>query len=79
MSSKILVVEDNRGIQMSLRDEFESEGYQVFIAENGGDGLAMAKEQKPDLIILDIMLPVWMVMKFAKNSGWRKIIHQLLC
>ena len=43
---------------MSLRDEFKSEGYQVFIAENGGDGLAMAREQKPDLIILDIMLPV---------------------
>lgn len=58
MSRKILIVEDNRGIQMSLRDEFESEGYQVFIAENGGDGLAMAREQKPDLIILDIMLPV---------------------
>ncbi|MDX2445335.1 MAG: response regulator transcription factor [Bacteroidales bacterium] len=58
MSRKILIVEDNRGIQMSLRDEFESEGYQVFIAQNGGDGLAMAREQKPDLIILDIMLPV---------------------
>jgi len=58
MSRKILIVEDNRGIQMSLRDEFESDGYQVFIAENGGDGLAMAREQKPDLIILDIMLPV---------------------
>jgi DNA-binding response OmpR family regulator len=58
MSRKILIVEDNRGIQMSLRDEFESESYQVFIAENGGDGLAMAREQKPDLIILDIMLPV---------------------
>jgi len=43
---------------MSLRDEFESEGYQVFIAENGSDGLVMAREQKPDLIILDIMLPV---------------------
>lgn len=43
---------------MSLRDEFESEGYQVFIAENGADGLIMAREQKPDLIILDIMLPV---------------------
>lgn len=58
MSRKILIVEDNRGIQMSLRDEFESDGYQVFIAENGGDGLTMAREQKPDLIILDIMLPV---------------------
>jgi len=58
MSRKILIVEDNRGIQMSLRDEFESDGYQVFIAENGGDGLTMAREQKPDLIILDLMLPV---------------------
>lgn len=43
---------------MSLKDEFESDGYQVFIAENGGEGLAMAKNQNPDLIILDIMLPV---------------------
>ena len=58
MSRKILSVEDKRGIQMSLRDELESDGYQVFIAENGGDGLAMVREQKPDLIILDIMLPV---------------------
>ena len=58
MSRKILIVEDNRGIQMSLKDEFESEGYQVFIAENGGDGLTKAREQKPNLIILDLMLPV---------------------
>ena len=43
---------------MSLKDEFESNGYQVFIAENGGEGLTIAEKQKPDLIILDIMLPV---------------------
>jgi two-component system alkaline phosphatase synthesis response regulator PhoP len=58
MSRKILIVEDNLGIQMSLKDEFESNGYQVFIAENGGEGLIIAEKQKPDLIILDIMLPV---------------------
>ena len=58
MSRKILIVEDNRGIQMSLKDEFESNGYQVIIAENGGEGLIIAEKQKPDLIILDIMLPV---------------------
>jgi DNA-binding response OmpR family regulator len=58
MSRKILIVEDNRGIQMSLKDEFESNGYQVFIAENGEEGLTIAEKQKPDLIILDIMLPV---------------------
>lgn len=43
---------------MSLRDEFESNGYQVFIAEDGGEGLRVAEKEKPDLIILDIMLPV---------------------
>lgn len=58
MNKKILVVEDNRGIQMSLKDEFESDGYNVFIAENGEEGLSMAIKQKPDLIILDLMLPL---------------------
>ena len=43
---------------MSLKDEFESNGYQVFIVENGREGLIIAEKQKPDLIILDIMLPV---------------------
>lgn len=43
---------------MSLKDEFESNGYQVIITENGGEGLKIAEKQKPDLIILDIMLPV---------------------
>lgn len=58
MSRKILIVEDNPGIQMSLKDEFESNGYHVFIAENGSEGMMIVEKQKPDLIILDIMLPV---------------------
>ena len=57
MLKKILIVEDDPGIQMSLKDEFESEGYHVFAANDGEKGLKMIKEQKPDLIILDIMLP----------------------
>lgn len=57
MNKKILIIEDNPGIQMSLTDEFEAEGYRVFIAGNGNDGLKLVKEQNPDLIILDIMLP----------------------
>ena len=57
MLKKILIVEDDPGIQMSLKDEFESEGYFVFAANDGEKGLMMIKERKPDLIILDIMLP----------------------
>jgi two-component system alkaline phosphatase synthesis response regulator PhoP len=58
MSRKILVVEDEPGILVSLRDEFESEGYTVCTAESGDKALVVTKEQNPDLIILDIMLPV---------------------
>ncbi len=58
MSKKILIVEDDPGILLSLKDELESEGYMVFEAQNGEKGLALAKEKNPDLIILDIMLPV---------------------
>ena len=58
MSKKILIIEDEPGILLSLKDEFESEGYKVYEAEDGEKGIAIAKQQKPDLIILDIMLPV---------------------
>ncbi len=54
---KILIVEDNPGIQMSLMDEFEAEGFKIFTTGNGNDGLKMVKDHTPDLIILDIMLP----------------------
>lgn len=58
MPKKILIVEDEPGILVSLKDEFESQGYIVHVAEDGEKGLEIAKGEKPDLIILDIMLPV---------------------
>jgi DNA-binding response OmpR family regulator len=58
MAKKILIVEDEPGILLGIKDEFESEGYEVYTAENGEDGLAKANRYKPDLIILDIMMPV---------------------
>ena len=57
MNKKILVIEDDPGIQLSLKDEFESEGYQVLAANDGENGLKMILEKKPDLVILDVMLP----------------------
>lgn len=58
MSKKILIVEDEPGILLSLKDEFKSEGFEVHQAENGEEGLEMVKQYGPDLVILDIMLPV---------------------
>jgi two-component system alkaline phosphatase synthesis response regulator PhoP len=57
MQKKILIIEDNPGIQMSLTDEFQSAGYAVFTASSGIEGLEFTREKEPDLIILDIMLP----------------------
>jgi two-component system alkaline phosphatase synthesis response regulator PhoP len=58
MAKKILVVEDEPGIRLSVSDELASAGYGVFTAENGEQALEIAGREKPDLIILDIMLPV---------------------
>ena len=54
---KILIIEDDPGIQLSLKDEFESEGFNVKVADNGLTGLEMTRQNPPDVIILDLMLP----------------------
>lgn len=58
MSKKtILIVEDEPHIVLGLKDALEFEGYDVEVATNGRDGIALAKQKKPDLILLDLMLP----------------------
>ncbi len=54
---KILLVEDEKGIRNVLRDNLEYEGYSILEAEDGVKGLEIAKNENPDLIILDLMLP----------------------
>lgn len=57
MSKSILVVEDEATLQKSLRYNLEREGYTVLSAEDGEIGLKVARQKRPDLYILDIMLP----------------------
>ena len=57
MTKKILIIEDDPGIQLSLKDEFESEGFNVKVADDGLTGLEMTRQNLPDVIILDLMLP----------------------
>lgn len=54
---KVLVVEDDRDLALLLRRQLESEGYQVLLAGSGEDALWLAKEEQPQLITLDVMLP----------------------
>jgi len=53
----ILIVEDDPTLQRGLKDNFGNAGYQVLTADDGEIGLTLALEAKPDLILLDIMLP----------------------
>ena len=54
---KILVVEDEAGIRLAVKDELEFEGFDVELAEDGAAGLAAIARSAPDLILLDVMLP----------------------
>lgn len=57
MSQQILLVEDNADLADGLRYNLEREGYLVSVASDGITGLAQARQGRPDLILLDLMLP----------------------
>ena len=57
MAKKILVVDDEPNLVMVVSSRLKSAGFEVISAGDGQAGLEMAKKEKPDLIILDLMLP----------------------
>ena len=54
---KILLVEDEKILAEMYRDRFSQAGFEVFLAFESREGLALAKKERPDLIILDLLLP----------------------
>ena len=56
-AKRILLIEDNADLAYGLRNNLEIEGYQVEVAGDGAKGLTRARAAKPDLVILDLMLP----------------------
>ena len=57
MRTRILLIEDEAGIRVAVKDELEFEGFDVELAEDGTAGLAAILRSPPDLIVLDLMLP----------------------
>ena len=55
---RILIVEDELAYVKLLHDQLTAKGYEVLEAKNGNEGLDMARDKKPDLILLDIRMPV---------------------
>ena len=53
----VLLIEDNEKLARGLQSNLEFEGYEVLAASDGATGLALARERRPDIIVLDLMLP----------------------
>jgi DNA-binding response OmpR family regulator len=57
MAVKVAIIEDDMAISQMYRLKFEVEGYEVETAENGKLGLELAEKMRPDIILLDLMMP----------------------
>jgi two-component system alkaline phosphatase synthesis response regulator PhoP/two-component system response regulator VicR len=66
-SKRVLVVDDERHIVRLIQVNLEREGYQVLTAFDGKDGLQKAKTEKPDLVVLDVMMPYMDGFEVLKN------------
>ncbi len=58
MAEKILIVEDNDKNRLLIVDVLKYHGYEVIEAKNGEEGIRMANDRKPDLILMDLHMPV---------------------
>ena len=58
MKKKILIADDERNIVTALEFLLQRNGYEVYIARNGEDALKLVEEHKPELVLLDVMMPV---------------------
>jgi len=77
MAISVLIVEDDKNIAELLQLYLEKEGYAVAIAADGGQGLAKFRKDRPDLVLLDVMMPVmdgWAVCKEIRAESQVPVI-----
>ena len=77
MAISVLIVEDDHNIAELLQMYLEKEGYQVAVAADGGQGLSKFRSIKPDIVLLDVMMPVmdgWSVCKAIRSESQVPII-----
>lgn len=78
---KILVVEDEEALSEVLKERFENEGFDVFVARDGEKALQLAMEKQPDLILLDIIMPKLdglSMLKQLRGFDWGKGIRVIV-
>jgi DNA-binding response OmpR family regulator len=78
---KIAIIEDDQAISQMYRFKFEAEGYTVQTAENGKLGLELAEHMKPDIILLDLMMPEMTgdaMLELLRKTDWGKDIKVIV-
>jgi two-component system, OmpR family, alkaline phosphatase synthesis response regulator PhoP len=73
MKGRVLIVEDNPDLAYGVRNNLEIEGYEVRLAEDGPGGVTQILEWRPDLVILDLMLPGmdgYRVLRTVREAGF---------
>lgn len=81
MPVKIAIVEDDQAISQMYRFKFEAEGYSVETAENGKLGLELVEKMKPDIILLDLMMPEMNgdeMLEALRKTTWGKSIKVVI-
>jgi len=73
--TRILIVEDYPSLQKLYKAIMEAEGYEVWVAKDGEEALAVAKEHEPDLILLDLLLPKEGGLEFLRAYDTQKHAH----
>lgn len=75
------IVEDEQSIAQMYKIKFEAEGYEVFTADNGVHGLELIEHHKPDVVLLDIMMPEMtgdVMLKKLRATEWGKDVKVIV-
>jgi DNA-binding response OmpR family regulator len=81
MSYKIAIIEDDQAISQMYRFKFEAEDFEVETAENGKLGLELTESMKPDIILLDLMMPEMTgdeMLEAMRKTAWGKDIKVVI-
>ena len=79
--TKIAIIEDDQAISQMYRFKFEAEGYDVQTAENGKLGLELTESMRPDIILLDLMMPEMtgdVMLERLRATAWGKTLKVII-